>query len=147
MLFTAICLILKNNYICASKPPHTMPLLKKLRFFVKKPQYPKTYFRIKGGYEPPNRDMLSFHYEHKPIVLNEVRFQPQHVYAEARKKNVWAEVLIFATLPILVLYFFGTDIPQQKYLVALAMGIIFGVLVGLLRIIRQKLAANKFNRS
>lgn len=121
--------------------------IKKLRFFVKKPQYPKTYFTVKGGYEPKDRDLLSFHYEHKPIILNGVKFETKHVYAEARKKNAWFEVMIFAVLPLLVLYFFGKNILLEEYLHAVAMGIVFGALVGLIRIDRHSAAANKFNRS
>lgn len=143
----AICLSLKNNYICIQTHTTQPMAFKKLRFFVKKPQYAKTYFTVKGGYEPKDRDLLSFHYEHKPIMLNGVKFQPQHVYAEARKKNVWFESLIFAILPSLVLNIFGNSLPIEKYLVASGLGIVFGALIGLLRIDRQRVAANKFNRS
>ena len=108
--------------------------IKRLNFFAKKPQYPEVPFKVKQGIEPHDRDFLSFIYEHKPIFIGGAKFTANHITAKPKKKFVFADILFFVVIINALLYFAGQNVPIPKYIVGNIMAVIFGALIGLMRI-------------
>lgn len=121
--------------------------IKRLKFFAKKPNYPEVSFKVKQGIEPKDKDFLSFIYEHKPIFIGGAKFYAWHIFAKPAKKTVFADILFFVVIISSLLYFAGHEVPLPKWIVGNIMAVIFGALIGLMRIEKQKALADKFNKS
>ena len=123
-----------------------MKQMKRLKFYAKKPAYPKVAFKVKQGIEPHDRDFLSFIYEHKSIFIKGVKFDVSHITAQPRKKNVLADVL-FCMVIVTCSFYYSHISLFSVYLAGNLMGFIIGSLIGLIRIEMQKELARKFNES
>ncbi len=123
--------------------------IKRLKYYAKKPNYPETPFKVKNGIEPPDREFLSFIYEHHPIFINGAKFFPNHIFAKPRKKTVVFEIWCFVLLILGLLHWNipAKDISWIHIVLSCVFGAIFGILLGMLRIEMQKDLAKKFNDS
>ncbi len=120
--------------------------LHKLNFFASRPTYKERPFKVKQGIQPEDRDFLSFIYEHKPIIINGLKYEPRHIFARASKKTIGTEMIICFFIWMIFLNQLSDQLPEI-YLLLVVPFFLIGALIGVWRIEKQKNLADKFNNS
>lgn len=120
--------------------------INKLRFFAKKSATSRVRKEVEFGYQPSDRDILSFMHENKPIDLDGVKYSVYDIYAEPTKKTILTEAIIAVILGFAINFYFQISTAEKRLLVSICLLMILS-LVGIARIDKQKRMAEKFNNS
>jgi hypothetical protein len=91
----------------------------------------------------------SFAAEHGfKLKVHGFSFDVDQVQAEPRKQSVWLEVVLFALITWgLLKYIPSHELSFARFAIGIALSVLLGLLVGILRIDLQKESATKFNNS
>ncbi len=126
---------------------HTIMKIKRLKFYAKKPGFPKVEFKIKANVEPRDREFLSFIYEHKPMLIKGQKYTSDQIYAEPRKKTASLDILIGLVFSSIIIHFGRNQIYIADWGVIALLSSIVGFGIGSMIIHHQKTLAETFNKS
>lgn len=121
--------------------------MNKLKYYAKKATQPKKYIKLKPGFEPKDREILDFIYDHKPIMSGSDKFYPSEIYAEPVKQTAVPNGIILMIVVSLAAHLFLYDVSEKIFILIVCVSYIIGWLYGWYQIQAQIKMADKFNKS